>query len=695
MSNFTTTNHKCPCGICSRPVNRNDKAVRCGICLHWIHYKCNGLSLNDYCLLQSSNEVWYCKHCIATVFPFSSVEDSELYSLLNCRMPSDLEFLPSLDVLSKISGIPYLDNSDIENNIPNPINSKYYYFHDFENMILSSNKSYFSLFHVNLNSLDAHLDDLHATLDLLGFPFQVIGVSETRENVLRGFKMNNTLHGYNLHSQPSRSAAGGVALYASKSLNAVKRTDLSVTDEEFETVWVEIKNNKSKSSLCCCAYRHPSSSPERFTEHIETILHNLARENKNIFILGDFNINLLNCANHPASENFLNMLNSNYLLPYILQPTRVTDSSATLIDNIFANTFNFNALSGNLVTKISDHFPQFLIIEDLKVNYASLNYYKHDYSHFSEEAFVDEVSHLDFSLIYNSNLNLNGKFDFFYDQIDSICKKHVPYKRLSKKEVKISSKPWITKKIFAKMKFRDKLYSKLLKSKQPNPNLHYLYKKFRNRVVKDLKDRKSSYFNQYFSSNKRNMQKLWSGIRSILNVGKCKNSYITSILNNNKPVDNPKCIANIFNNFFANVGKTTEKGIPRGSHSPSFYLRGNYSGSIFLSPVTFHEIWTFIGMMDASKSSGPYSIPVTILKTIRDYISEPLAFLVNDSFASGSFPDKLKLARITPVFKKGSRLDIDNYRPISVLSNFSELFEKAMYHCLYSYLEVQKILYPL
>ena len=76
-------------------------------------------------------------------------------------------------------------------------------------------------------------------------------------------------------------------------------------------------------------------------------------------------------------------------------------------------------------------------------------------------------------------------------------------------------------------------------------------------------------------------------------------------------------------------------------------------------------------------------VPVTILKTIRDYISEPLAFLVDDSFASGSFPEKLKLTRITPVFKKGSRFDKDNNRPISVLSNFSKLFEKAMYHRLY------------
>ena len=191
------------------------------------------------------------------------------------------------------------------------------------------------------------------------------------------------------------------------------------------------------------------------------------------------------------------------------------------------------------------------------------------------------------------------------------------------------------------------------------------------------------------------MQKLWSGIRSILNVGKCKNSYLTSILNNNKSVDNPKDIANIFNNFFANIGKTTEKRIPRGSHSPLFYLRGNYSRSIFLSPVTSHEIWIFIGQMDVSKSSGPYSVPVTILKTIRDFISESLAFLVNDSFTSGNFPEKLKLARITPVFKKGSRFDKDNYRPISVLSNFSKLLEKAMHHRLYSYLEELDILYPL
>ena len=104
------------------------------------------------------------------------------------------------------------------------------------------------------------------------------------------------------------------------------------------------------------------------------------------------------------------------------------------------------------------------------------------------------------------------------------------------------------------------------------------------------------------------------------------------------------------------VRLATEKEISQVNHSPSFYLRVNYAESIYLS-VTSHEIWTFIGSMNVRKSSGPCSVPVTVLKIIRDYISEPLAFLFDDSFTSGNFPDKLKLARITSIFKKGSRFD--------------------------------------
>ena len=280
-------------------------------------------------------------------------------------------------------------------------------------LTLQASSSYFSLFHININSLDAHLSDLQTTLASLNFLFHIIGISETRENLSSGFKLNNNLDGFTLHFQPSKSAAGGVAIYTCKSLNAFKRDDLSITDDEFETVWVEIVNTKNKNILCCCAYRHPSSNPVRFKEHLESILSHLTRENKNIFLMGDFNINLLNCESKPDSNDFLHMLNSYLFLPYILQPTRITEKSATLIDNMFANSYSMDAISGNLVLKISDHLPQFLIIDDIKVNYKILNYFKNDYSKFNEENFINDFLYIDWISISDNELDTSAKFDFF------------------------------------------------------------------------------------------------------------------------------------------------------------------------------------------------------------------------------------------------------------------------------------------
>ena len=78
--------------------------------------------------------------------------------------------------------------------------------------------------------------------------------------------------------------------------------------------------------------------------------------------------------------------------------------------------------------------------------------------------------------------------------------------------------------------------------------------------------------------------------------------------------------------------------------------------------------------MNVSKSSGPYSVPVTVLKIMKDRISDPLALLVNNSLASGNFPDELTLARILSIFKKSSRFD--NCRSIFVFFNFSKMIKK-------------------
>ena len=111
---------------------------------------------------------------------------------------------------------------------------------------------------------------------------------------------------------------------------------------------------------------------ESFTDiHLRTLLtlndkllENISKEQKSIFLLGDFNVNLLNYNEHNQTNKFIDYCPSNSFVPLILQPTRITSHSNTLIDNIFSNVIDPDIISGNLTATISDHLPQFAIIAD-------------------------------------------------------------------------------------------------------------------------------------------------------------------------------------------------------------------------------------------------------------------------------------------------------------------------------------------
>ncbi|CAB3991318.1 Hypothetical predicted protein [Paramuricea clavata] len=127
--------------------------------------------------------------------------------------------------------------------------------------------------------------------------------------------------------------------------------------------------------------------------------------------------------------------------------------------------------------------------------------------------------------------------------------------------------------------------------------------------------------------------------------------------------------------------------------SPIEYLIPSTShDSFFLSPVTAGEIEEEIANLNCSKATGPFSMPVAILKLIINVVSQPLEIIFNASLSTGIVPTSLKLAKVIPVFKKGLQNYLNNYRPISLLSIFNKILEKLVYKRLHQYLEWKEIL---
>ena len=156
---------------------------------------------------------------------------------------------------------------------------------------------------------------------------------------------------------------------------------------------------------------------------------------KRVFLLGDFNINLLEYKEQNATNEYLDSLSSNMFLPYILLPTRINSNSKTLINNIFSNFISNEVIAGNLTARISDHLPQFLIAPDIFCNPPrnKTNIFERNWSNFNHENFI-----LDYFDINWSNVSVICKM-FFYEAINAVLDKHAPYQKVKKIYLEIKS----------------------------------------------------------------------------------------------------------------------------------------------------------------------------------------------------------------------------------------------------------------
>ena len=427
------------------------------------------------------------------------------------------------------------------------------------------------------------------------------------------------LNNYSFEFTPTETSAGGTLLYIANHLSYKCRNDLNIYKKnDLESTFIDIVNPRKSNIIVRVIYRYPSMDLADFNcNYLSKLLENTSKEQKSIFLLRDFKVNLLNYNEHNETNEFLDSLLSNSFIPLILQPTRITSHSNTLIDNIFSNVIDPDIISGNLTATISDHLPQFVIIPNMFGNISGnkSNIYERDLSKFDRENFILCYFSVDWE-----------------DKINMLLDTYAPLKKINKYKLKFKSKPWVTLGLQKSISVKNKLLTNLINKKDPilKKEFHTNYKKYRNLLSTLMKKSKQAYYDKYFERNWNNIKDTWKGIKSLISL-KTVASNVRNVLSldHGDTITNPYDIANTFNNYFASLAETTKKSIKYSMKNFSDYLSNESISTLFLQPTDRKEIVNIISSLNSNKASGPNSIPYRILFLLKNEISKQLADLFN------------------------------------------------------------------
>ena len=439
-------------------------------------------------------------------------------------------------------------------------------------------------------------------------------------------------------------------------------------------------------------YRMPDSSVDMFNERLADILNSVQKENKLFYLLGDLNIDLFKHDVHRPTSEFLDIIYSYNVYPLVTKPTRVTASSATLIDHILSNNIDvsYGHAQGILCTSISDHFAVFHIAGNMstsKLTQPVSPKLTRDMRRKNIEKFSTEMQKINWNNLLCIN-DTQSAYSPFHKMLSDVYDKCFPYKKFDKPYY--NKKPWLTLALKESIKTKNKLYVTSTKGSNKKEKSAQ-YKLYRNRLYHLLRSAERRYYHDVLVEHKSNLKQSWKIIKSVINKRKY-HPLNNKFKYNGKVIDDGFEISNRFNKFFVHVGESLPSVIPQSTKMPSDYLKHDIVNKMYLDPVTENEIDKII-LNFRESSAGWDELKPTVIKSIRHCISLPLRHICNLSFRTGIFPDELKIANVVPIFKSGDEMIFSNYRPVSVLPVFSKIIERLMYNRLLKYINDNNLLY--
>ena len=474
---------------------------------------------------------------------------------------------------------------------------------------------------------------------------------------------------------------GGVCLYISNKVKYIKRHDLCIANENLESCFVEIERENAKNVIVGVTYR-AHTNIDNFINDITPILNKSATENKIQYLMGDFNIDLLKESSHRPTHDYLNLVYSCSLMPTIYKPTRITEHSATCIDNILTNNINASNVASNiLITDISDHLPTILMVNNgkrINTKPGASFYSKRNHNDHNIKRMKEKLSNINWQNELN-NQDVNDDYGKFINMFNVVYDDCIPLKKYKCNNRKDPKFPWISKGLLKSINTKNKLYKKYIM--KPCEKSKNRFKKYRNKLNALIKKSKKDYYDGRFNTFKNDMRKTWQTINNIIGKGN-KSSTQSKLLNKEGHyITDPQSIANEFNDYFVNIGPKLASTISNSSKtSYCDYLHDPLNNNMYMKPVVSEEIKKIICKFDPNKSAGHDDIGNYIIKRVANEISEPLTSIFNLSISTGEVPRNLKIAKVIPIHKKDNPELCSNYRPVSVLPAVSKILERLVFN---------------
>lgn len=467
--------------------------------------------------------------------------------------------------------------------------------------------------------------------------------------------------------------SGGIVIYFLNNLDYhiynIENFNLENINDEF----LIINFPKLRLTLICI-YRHPNNNIPNFILNFEKILNsNALNNNNNILCVGDININIE--SNNKFPELYKEFLNRNNCKIINKEITFERGNYTSIIDHIITRNTHAELFDVNYLNHcITDH--KLIVITYKHKPKITQHLERYIYNRKFLNQFHDKISKLKLDEL-NELDDLNERYYRFVTKIKQTHDETFP-QRVNQSHYK---NKWMNGPLFNMIKHKDFLYRK--QKKNPNEVNENNFKMYRNLLRNKIKLRKTKYYHTLF--NNKNIKDNWKNLNKLVSNKPHKTNTIGKILDINENIiteDNE--IAESFAKFFSK------------SNNFNFNKETAYNTKINNTHDTFcinkeDIIKIFASLPNKFTKSDP-DIPLFLWKTIAHNTSEFLCNLINTSYHSATFPNALKISQIIPIHKKKNTLDMNNYRPISILPNISKIFEKAILTYLNNFIELNKIL---